>query len=119
MRSTVACALLATALHACAQPDPEKQQAHGQEAYTEYCAACHEVDDGTGPILRPEILASRSTAERLYAYNRMQMPYQAGGTLTDDEYRDITAYLLRRAGLIPENEVLEFGTMDRLELTVP
>ncbi len=116
---TAACALIVLNLCACTQMNSEEQQDRGQEAYIRYCAACHETDDGTGPILRPAILASRGTAGRLYNYNRMQMPYNAGGTLTANQYRDITAFLLRRTDLLPENEILDFKSMDRLELSPP
>ena len=85
---------------ACSSDTASQQQARGEAAYIQYCQMCHEPDqEGIGPLLPPAVLASRKTAVQLYDYNRNNMPYNAGRTLTDRQYWDITAFLLWRSGL--------------------
>ena len=101
--------ILATA---CQRDTVPEQQARGVAAYAAYCQACHEQEDGIGPRLTPAVLATRMTAERLFAYNRDKMPYNAGKLLTDEQYWDITAYLLARSGMAGRDEPLWEGNAD-------
>ena len=84
---------------ACASDTIPQQQARGETAYVAFCQPCHEQDEGIGPRLTPAVLATRMTAAQLFTYNRDKMPYNAGRTLTDPQYWDITAYLLERSDL--------------------
>ena len=88
-------------------------------SYQAYCQACHEADQGIGPRLTPEVLASRGAAARLYSYNRDKMPYNAGGSLSDEEFWDITAYLLGRSALIAPDVLLHSRNADDLGLSPP
>ena len=45
-------------------------------------------------------LAKFATAANLYGFIRAAMPFQKPGSLTDDEYYQIVAFLLRQNGLI-------------------
>ncbi|MEZ4701134.1 MAG: cytochrome c [Rhodothermales bacterium] len=83
-----------------------EQQAQGRLAYETYCASCHEIDQGIGPRLKNEVLASRMDAGSLLQYTRRNMPYQAGNTLTPGQYLDITAYLVARGGFMDSTRVL-------------
>ena len=103
---------------ACTRPNPEMQQALGGTVYADYCQSCHEAP-GTGPRLTPAILASRLTAARLYTYNQQQMPYNAGGILSNEDYLNVTAWLLYRASLIESNKMLTMRNMDEITLIVP
>lgn len=76
----------------------------GQEAYIEHCAACHGTDlRGVGPFA-PIIGATfmdrwgEQSAAALYSYIHATMPDGAGGSLAEEAYADIFAYLLRRYG---------------------
>jgi len=91
----------------CADPaaDARAQQERGQAAYASYCASCHEIEQGIGPRLKREVLATRLSAATLLAYNRRNMPYQAGNTLPYEQYVDITAYLLVRGGFLDSSRV--------------
>ncbi len=84
---------------ACASDTVPKQQVLGETAYLAYCQPRHEQDEGIGPRLTPAILATRVTAAQLFACNRDKMPFNAGGSLTEHQYWDITAYLLERSDL--------------------
>ena len=114
-RATV---LICIVTGACAKMTPEAQYELGSEAYSVHCASCH-VPGGLGPALDAKVLAYWQTAGNLNTYNRDQMPYNAGGLLTDDQYRNITAFMLRRDGLLAEDIVLDEGNMDTISLINP
>lgn len=78
----------------------------GEKLYTIYCAGCHETDNGIGPKLIKEVVATRVNGQLLYNYNKRNMPYQAGNTLKDEEYWAITAYMLIRDGFLAEDTPL-------------
>lgn len=65
----------------------------GSEVYDTRCATCHEVEGGLGPRLSARALAGYETAARLVGYLRLTMPYGAAGTLSDDQYWSVVAYL--------------------------
>lgn len=117
MRITIRFVGVLLVVSACARPNPEMQQALGETVYATYCQSCHEAP-GTGPRLTPAILASRLTADRLYTYNQQQMPYDAGGILSNEDYLNVTAWLLYRASLIESNKMLTMRNMDEITLIV-
>lgn len=102
------CGLMAMCSYGCrpaAPPQPDQFVA-GTALYATYCASCHEVEHGIGPLLTKEVVATRVNGQLLYNYNKRNMPYQAGNTLTPDQYWSITAYLLMREGFMPKDAVL-------------
>ena len=103
---------------ACGKMTPEAQYELGEEDYQTYCASCH-IEGGMGPALDARVLAYWQTAGNLNTYNRDQMPYNAGGILTEAQYRDITAFMLRKEGLLPDNIVLKEDNMDGIRLIGP
>ena len=62
------------------------------------------------PVVGPEILPKYQTAEGLHAYLKARMPWYAPGTLTDEEYWQLTAYLARANGLFDRPTVLTSDT---------
>lgn len=92
------------------------QYTTGTQLYTAYCASCHEVDNGIGPRLTKEVVATRVNGQLLYNYNKRNMPYQAGSTLTPDQYWAITAYMLMRDGFIAEDAVLSADNASEIKL---
>ena len=86
---------------------PEIDQfASGEQLYGTYCASCHEVENGIGPLLTKEVVATRVNGQFLYNYNKRNMPYEAGNTLTEEQYWAITAYMLVRDGFLSEGTTL-------------
>jgi cytochrome c2 len=118
MHTTLRFAGVLLVVSACTRPNPEMQQALGETVYTAYCQSCHEAP-GTGPRLTPVVLASRLTAARLYTYNQQQMPYDAGGILSSEDYLNVTAWLLHRASLIEPNRMLTMRNMNDILLVAP
>ncbi|MEM8487228.1 MAG: cytochrome c [Bacteroidota bacterium] len=92
------------------------QLATGTQLYTTYCASCHEVENGIGPRLTKEVVATRVNGQLLYNYNKRNMPYQAGNTLTPDQYWAITAYMLKRDGFMEEDVLLSAENAREVEL---
>ena len=102
---------------ACApSPTAEEQRVHGETLCQSFCASCHEIDQGIGPRLTTEVIATRVTALALFTYNQKNMPYNAGNTLQEDEYWAITAYLLARTGFIEPEVVLDAKSAEGLML---
>jgi mono/diheme cytochrome c family protein len=81
-----------------------EQAERGHDAYSQHCASCHGDDlQGNPPLVGDDFLARWDTVADLFDYNRTQMPQDAPGSLDDDTYADITAYILQQNAL-PEGE---------------
>ena len=85
----------------------EEQAAAGQAVYEQSCAACHGIElagSGQAPELTGsafmQVWGERTTSE-MFAHIKRQMPPGGGGSLSDQEYTDIVAYVLHRNGLPP------------------
>ena len=92
------------------QPSPAElavdQYYEGDKLYGTYCASCHDVENGIGPRLTKEVVATRVNGQVLFNYNKRNMPYQAGNTLNESEYWAITAYMLIKDEFWKPTEVL-------------
>ncbi|MBA2264604.1 MAG: c-type cytochrome [Chloroflexi bacterium] len=86
------------------------QLASGAEFYAASCASCHGTDGegDIGPALVGENYAfrSRGTAQGLYDYVSDAMPFDAPGSLPEQEYWDILAWILDQNELLPEGTQL-------------
>jgi S-disulfanyl-L-cysteine oxidoreductase SoxD len=86
------------------------QLAAGREVYAAECAQCHgeQGEGGTGPVLigGSRRIASYENTTRLYDYVSRTMPFDAPGSLTEDQYWNSIAYLLDENDLLPENTLL-------------
>ncbi|MEO6724991.1 MAG: PQQ-binding-like beta-propeller repeat protein, partial [Blastocatellia bacterium] len=79
------------------------QVARGQVAYEKRCASCHglQLDNGTAAALIGGKFMAKwagKPVDDLYYITKTQMPYGAGGTLTDKEYIDAVAFVLKANG---------------------
>ena len=81
------------------------QSARGATVYAKSCALCHGKNlEGTTstPLTGSAFTAkwgdARHSIDDLYFVVRTQMPYGAGGTLTNKQYIDVVAYILQRNG---------------------
>ena len=74
------------------------QAARGAKTFETHCTACHREPGGTAPILAGERFAKTfgdATLQTVFTTIKTTMPRSAPGTLTDAEYTDIVAHLLR------------------------
>ncbi len=97
------------------------QAEHGRDVYSSECASCHggALDDGVAPPLAgDEFVLSWGRAGRtlddLFFITRTTMPEGEGGTLSEEQYLDVLAYMLLRNGYSAGEREL---TADATELT--
>lgn len=92
------------------------QAQRGEEAYLEACAQCHRADlsgDGDAqPLTGPGFFSARGSrpAAVLAGFIRTTMPPGGPGSLTEDAYLAITAYLMRQNGIEPGTTELSFDS---------
>ena len=70
-----------------------QQAARGRDVYMGNCRSCHTPETHTGATFNA-VWNKRSLAD-LYSFVRERMPKNDPGTLSDEEYADVLAYLLR------------------------
>ncbi len=104
------------------EAQPAESQAaqitNGESVYRAECAECHEPG-GTGPELDTAALAAYGTAGELFAYTKSTMPPAAPGSLSDQQYWDVTAYLLSTRALLPAETLVGPETGAEIELSQP
>ena len=119
MPSRVCVAMLVTvsgAASGCERgPSPEEQNALGAEVWGARCQFCH-TEGGLGTRITPAGLAAYGSVGGLVDYTKLAMPYGMGGTLTDDEYHAVVAFLLHEHGLLPKNVAIGLEGVDTLRL---
>jgi cytochrome c len=68
------------------------------------------------PVIGTGVLTRFQTAAELYDFLRSRMPWQAPGILSDDEYWQLTAFLLDANGLPPGNTTLRPDNAGEVDL---
>lgn len=105
-------------------PDGEGSAKNGAAIYRQKCASCHGANGYEGP---EDKLVTDSTgrntignywpyATTIFDYVRRSMPFNAPGSLTDQEVYDITAYLLYLNGIIKEEYKITATTLPQIEM---
>ena len=109
----------------------EVQVARGRAAYSSACGLCHgrrlngAPDDPDMPSTPPLALArflrtwDRNSLGTLFEYTRATMPQDNPGSLSDEEYVDVIAYMLSVSGM-PEGEAelsLDLERLARIVIT--
>lgn len=92
-------------------PAAAEQVVKGRQLYTAHCARCH-GDQGEGKrgpaLIGPHYAFSgRGTARGLYDYVSKVMPFDAPGTLKEEEHWAILAFILNRNDLLASDTVLK------------
>jgi S-disulfanyl-L-cysteine oxidoreductase SoxD len=108
--------------------------AQGAEVYSAYCVACHGADGGGGPnaalVSAPgtpfpsgALTGVPSTignywpyATTVFDYTRRAMPFDRPGILTDEQVYAVTAWILWKNGLIPENEAIDASSLPAVSM---
>ncbi|HZW03254.1 MAG TPA: cytochrome c [Anaerolineaceae bacterium] len=81
------------------------QVAAGAEVFEAECVECHTAG-GIGPELNAATLSAYGNAQALYDYTSANMPLDAPGSLSEQQYWDVTAHVLQEAGQLPADVVL-------------
>ena len=81
----------------------DAQAARGQALYDAKCSKCHgnQLDNGTAAALVGGKFNAKwagKSVDDLYYITKTQMPYGAGGTMKDQEYIDVVAFILKANG---------------------
>ena len=96
---------------ALAEPAPraytQDQVTAGGQVYAASCANCHGArGEGAGPdgpdaplVVGPRGLTGFRDAQELYEFNRDSMPQDVPNSLPDQQYWDVTAWLLAQNGI--------------------
>jgi len=80
----------------------DSQATRGKDVYHDQCSACHLPKDHANADFRQNW--NGRTVKVLYDYIRSTMPDDAPGELTEQQYLDATAYILKLNGM-PAGEV--------------
>ncbi len=80
------------------------QAARGEAVWNNHCAECHYPEEYSNGYLSAW---NGENVFDLYAYLRITMPYLEPGTLENEQYVDVTAYLLSRNPLPAGDTELE------------
>ena len=104
--------------------------AEGKQVFADNCAACH-GDNGVGGIKDrlvggPSTLASANPvktvgsywpyATTLFDYIHRAMPYQAPGSLSNDDTYAVAAYILSLNGILPADGKLDRDSLPRVKM---
>ena len=93
-----------------------------QNCWQSKCHALNHPPDGfvlpryAPPLLGPNTLLRFNTALELHDYIHQAMPWQDPGNLAEDEFWNITAYLVRQRGLDPMRDPLDATRAGNLRL---
>jgi S-disulfanyl-L-cysteine oxidoreductase SoxD len=104
--------------------------AAGEAVYVRHCLACHGAEGrgapndalvgGVGSLASDRPLKTLGSfwpyATTVFDYIRRSMPYQAPGTLSDDEVYAVTAYLLHENGIVDAEAVLDADGLPRVQM---
>jgi hypothetical protein len=96
----------------------------GRDVYVRECARCHGPIDSEG-ITAPGLfgaapakkLASFQTSQALYTFIRFAMPQDKPGSLPEEDYGAVLAFVLARNGFIEESASLEVSNTAGISLT--
>ncbi len=97
-------------------PPGSGSAAEGEPLYAQRCAHCHGIDgtDGpAGPLAGEDVTVGTfwPYATTLFDYLRRAMPYEAPGSLTDDELYALTAHVLHLNGIVGRTARLDRTTL--------
>jgi mono/diheme cytochrome c family protein len=81
----------------------DDQVAMGQKEFSEHCASCHGGDgqggDKAPALVGPKGLGDYKNAKQAFAYAKEHMPPDKPGSLSDDEYWSVVAFLVKKNDL--------------------
>jgi len=107
--------------------------AAGETVYAEQCAACHgENLEGVSDVGGAALIGGRGTigtpetkktvesywpyATTLFDYVKRAMPFNAPGSLSDDDIYAVSAYILHRADIIDADAVMDASTLAAVDM---
>jgi mono/diheme cytochrome c family protein len=99
------------------------QADHGARVFSNQCAQCHgaELQGQSGPALAGSSFGgvlqySSMSGKQLFDFISTQMPKDAPGSLSTQQYLDVLAFILSKNGYPAGDLVLSQSSLDRLQL---
>jgi len=113
------CVVTASAASSPAVVTAQGQVESGAAVFAEWCALCHGAagEGGEGPALDRRTLATYRSADRLFRFVAISMPGDLPGILSEQEYLDVTAFLLDMNGMNPDGVPVDSSTLADIPLT--
>lgn len=98
------------------------QAANGGTVYSRSCAQCHgqTLQGDSGPPLKGQVFHQAygaGTAAELYDFISRQMPANEPGSLSQQQYLDVTSYILERNGMSAGKTPLQVKTLQQIALS--
>lgn len=99
-----------------------QQVERGRTTFSNACARCHGAQgqggsDGPRLIGTPNGLKEHQNALKLFDFVKTNMPVSAPGSLPDEQYWDVLAFILDGNRLLPPDVTLGPETAERVTLT--
>jgi mono/diheme cytochrome c family protein len=100
-------------------PFTQEQADGGRDSYIASCASCHgpRLSGGDAPALIGKAFNAswgKHTTAELYTFIQKLMPFCQGGTLADEAYTDIVAFILSQNGAKAGSQTLTSTTNARI-----
>jgi alcohol dehydrogenase (cytochrome c) len=97
------------------------QASRGATVYTQSCVNCHgaNLQGESAPALTGQIFRQAygsGTAAQLYDFISRQMPQDKPASLSQQQYLDVTAYILSRNGFAAGSAPLQIGSLAQVSL---
>jgi PQQ-dependent dehydrogenase (methanol/ethanol family) len=98
------------------------QASRGATVYAQDCAQCHgaSLRGDSGPPLTGQIFQQAygtGTAAQLYDFISRQMPQDEPGSLSQQQYLDVTGYILSRNGFPSGNTPLQIASLSQIRMS--
>src|SRR3984893_16501510 len=98
------------------------QASRGATVYTQDCTQCHgaSLQGDSGPPLTGQTFHQAygaGTAAQLYDFISRQMPQNQPGSLSQQQYLDVTAYVLSRNGVASGNTPLKIASLSQVRMS--
>jgi len=101
----------------------EAQTNKGAQIYSRFCSSCHgaNLQGRAGPALAGQAFAkslsfSKMSATQLYHFISSQMPANNPGSLSQDQYEKVLAYVLSKNGYPSGQTPLSEKTLSKVDL---
>jgi alcohol dehydrogenase (cytochrome c) len=98
------------------------QASRGAAVYAQDCAQCHGASlrgDSGPPLTGPTFQQAygTGTAAQLYDFISRQMPQDKPGSLSQQQYLDVTGYILSRNGFPSGNTLLQIASLSQIRMS--
>ncbi len=96
-------------------PFTQAQADNGARVYMQHCMYCHGQllggRDGVPPLIGPAFRKEFSSAKTIFDFVKVAMPASNPGVLTEQQYLNVTAYILSKNGELPGNKPLTLSVL--------